>query len=172
MRCRKKGNFIEDIDKTIFLLKLYKKEFLIEEKIIMDIKPIELRKRFHKAFNLPLHDKPTNITYSRSVLHRCMLKEELDEYEQASIDKNLVEVADALIDMQEVLFGMFAEHGMLDKWYELYLEVHKSNMSKLDNNGEPILNGEKGHFNQNKPLGKVLKSTNFIEPDFERILNI
>jgi hypothetical protein len=27
MRCRKKGNFIEDIDKTIYLLELYKKEY-------------------------------------------------------------------------------------------------------------------------------------------------
>jgi len=28
VRCRKKGNFIEDIDKTIFVLELYKKEFI------------------------------------------------------------------------------------------------------------------------------------------------
>lgn len=28
VRCRKKGNFLEDIDKTIFVLELYKKEFI------------------------------------------------------------------------------------------------------------------------------------------------
>lgn len=27
VRCRKKGNFIEDIDKTIYLLELYKREY-------------------------------------------------------------------------------------------------------------------------------------------------
>lgn len=32
MRCRKKGNFIEDIDKTIFLLELYKKEYVDNSK--------------------------------------------------------------------------------------------------------------------------------------------
>ena len=31
VRCRKKGNFIEDIDKTIFVLELYKKEFDIKQ---------------------------------------------------------------------------------------------------------------------------------------------
>lgn len=28
VRSRKKGNFLEDIDKTIFVLELYKKEFI------------------------------------------------------------------------------------------------------------------------------------------------
>jgi len=28
VRCRKKGNFLEDIDKTIFVLELYKNEFI------------------------------------------------------------------------------------------------------------------------------------------------
>jgi len=31
VRCRKKGAFIEDIDKTIFLLELYKKEFKLNK---------------------------------------------------------------------------------------------------------------------------------------------
>ena len=30
VRSRKKGNFLEDIDKTIFVLELYKKEFEIK----------------------------------------------------------------------------------------------------------------------------------------------
>lgn len=132
--------------------------------------PLELRRKFHEAFNLPFNHNPVNLNYERVALHKDMMQEELDEYKHAAVNKDLVLTADALIDMQEVLFGMFAEHGMLHKWNDLYCEVHRSNMSKLDSQGKPIINGKDGHYTPTKPLGKVIKSTNFVEPDFERIL--
>jgi len=138
---------------------------------IQDVDPIALRKRFNKAFNLPIHHKPTLISKTRSNLHYKMMLEELKEYKEAVLHSDLIGITDALIDMQEVLFGMFAEHGLLDKWHELYIEVHKSNMSKLDDNGKPLINGVNCEIDPTRPIGKVLKSKNFIEPDFKRIIN-
>lgn len=49
--------------------------------------------------------------------------------------------------------------------------VHASNMSKLDENGKPVINGENGVFDERKPLKKVLKSKLFRDPDFSELLN-
>ena len=134
---------------------------------------LNLRRKFNNAFNLPIAENPTLISSDRADLQFKMMQEELLEYRTAQerFKKDATEVADALVDMQEVLFGMFAEHGMLHLWADLYIEVHNSNMSKLDANGKPILNGENGFFNNTKPLGKVLKSEHFREPNFKEILN-
>ena len=131
-------------------------------------KIIEKRLKFNKAFNLPTAEKPTSINHLRAKLQFEMMQEELNEYAEA---ETLTDVADALIDMQEILLGMFAEHGMLHKIEALYDEVHQSNMSKLDDNGKPLINGENGVFDDTRPIGKVIKSKNFIEPDFAYIIN-
>lgn len=136
---------------------------------IIDI--IEKRKNFNKAFNLPISDKPTLIGVDRVLLQFNMMKEELEEYYDAGMGFDRVLTADALIDMQEILLGMFAEHGMLDLIPELYNEVHDSNMSKLDDNGKPLINGENGVYDTTRPMGKVIKSKNFKEPNFAKILN-
>jgi pentatricopeptide repeat protein len=88
-----------------------------------------------------------------------MMAEELNEYLEAQ--DNLTETADALIDMFEILLGMFAEHGMLDKLEKLYDEVHRSNMSKLNKFGYPVYRDD----------GKVLKGEYYSAPDFKSILN-
>ena len=59
-----------------------------------------------------------------------MLQEELDELRTAIADKDIVEVADALADLQYVLSGAILEFGLGDKFKGLFEEVHRSNMSK------------------------------------------
>ena len=67
-----------------------------------------------------------------------LIKEELEEFEQALNDKNLLEVADALTDILYVTYGAGHSFGInLDACFE---EVQRSNMSKLDDNGKPIYN--------------------------------
>jgi predicted HAD superfamily Cof-like phosphohydrolase len=58
------------------------------------------------------------------------LAEELKELQQAVDDNNLIEVADALCDLQYVLAGAILEFGLGEKFKELFDEVHRSNMSK------------------------------------------
>tara|TARA_Y100001970_G_scaffold239675_1_gene301833 strand:- start:2639 stop:3010 length:372 start_codon:yes stop_codon:yes gene_type:complete len=87
-----------------------------------------------------------------------LIKEELDEFEQALKDKDLKEVADSLTDILYVTYGAGHAFGIdLDKCFD---EVQKSNMSKLDENGKPI-------FNEN---GKVMKGPKYFEPNLKKFI--
>ena len=124
------------------------------------ITDIQKRKNFNKAFNLPIADKPTLIDKKRFRMQHDLMHEELTEYRDACEDLDIIEVADALTDMQEILYGMFAEHGMLDLHSDLYNEVHLSNMSKLNSDGKPIYRAD----------GKVMKSNLFVKPNIAKVL--
>ena len=88
-----------------------------------------------------------------------LIKEELEELTEAMQDENLIEVADALTDILYVTYGAGHAFGIdLDKCFE---EVQKSNMSKLDNNGNPIYNDD----------GKVMKGPNYFKPDLSKFVN-
>ena len=87
-----------------------------------------------------------------------LIKEELEELEQALNDKNLLEVADALTDILYVTYGAGHSFGInLDACFE---EVQRSNMSKLDEDGKPIYN----------EYGKVMKGSNFSKPNLKQFI--
>lgn len=96
-------------------------------------------KEFHKVFGLEAHEHPTAEIDERIVLlrHRLM-EEENDEYLDACLKKDLTEIADALGDKMYILFGTIIAHGLQDKIEEVFDEIHRSNMSKLDENGKPL----------------------------------
>ena len=87
-----------------------------------------------------------------------LIKEELEELEQALNDKKLIEVADALTDILYVTYGAGHSFGInLDACFE---EVQRSNMSKLDEDGKPIYN----------EYGKVMKGSNFSKPNLKQFI--
>jgi len=89
------------------------------------------------------------------------MSEENDEYLEAAKNNDLVEVADALGDMLYILCGTIIEHGMQNKIEEVFDEIQKSNMSKLDLDGNPIYRED----------GKVLKGPNYFKPNILKILS-
>ena len=87
-----------------------------------------------------------------------LIQEELDELKEAIKEKNIVEVADALTDILYVTYGAGHSFGIdLD---QCFAEVQRSNMSKLDIQGNPI-------FNEN---GKVMKGPNYSKPNLKKYL--
>jgi len=87
-----------------------------------------------------------------------LIKEELDEFEEALKDRDLKEVADALTDILYVTYGAGHAFGIdLDKCFD---EVQRSNMSKLDEDGKPIYNEH----------GKVMKGPKYFQPDLEKFI--
>lgn len=86
---------------------------------------------FHTTFRLPVLEHPTIPDAKRCTLRINLLQEELNELKQAIEDKNIVEVADALCDLQYVLSGAILEFGLADKFKTLFDEVQRSNMSKV-----------------------------------------
>ena len=85
---------------------------------------------FHSTFKHPVLDSPQIPSEKRCELRVSLIAEELKELEQAIKDNDLVEIADALCDIQYVLSGAVLEFGMGDKFVELFNEVQRSNMSK------------------------------------------
>ena len=88
---------------------------------------------FHQTFGHPILISPQIPSKERSDLRVLLLVEELKELQEAILDNNIVEVADAFADIQYVLCGAILEFGLGDKFKELFNEVQRSNMSKACN---------------------------------------
>jgi len=85
---------------------------------------------FHKTFKHPVLETPQIPSAERCALRVSLIQEELNELQQAIQDNDIVEVADALCDIQYVLSGAVLEFGLGDKFVTLFNEVQRSNMSK------------------------------------------
>ena len=85
---------------------------------------------FHKTFSAPILESPQIPDQKRCDLRVELLSEELKELQDAINDFNIIEVADALCDLQYVLSGAVLEFGLGDKFVDLFNEVQRSNMSK------------------------------------------
>ena len=88
------------------------------------------------------------------------MNEENSEYLEAAKNGDIVEVADALGDQLYILCGTILKHGLQHKIAEVFHEIQRSNMSKLDINGKPIYRED----------GKVLKSSLYFRPNIKAIL--
>jgi len=85
---------------------------------------------FHRLFKHPVLESPTIPSEKRCELRVALLAEELDELKEAIKDNDMVEIADALCDIQYVLSGAILEFGLAEKFPKLFNEVQRSNMSK------------------------------------------
>jgi len=113
---------------------------------------------FMKTFGQDVKNKPSLSTDKINELRLSLIKEELDELKEAMKNKDLLEVADALTDILYVTYGAGHAFGInLDKCFD---EVQNSNMSKLDDNGEPIYN----------EYGKVMKGPKYFKPDLTKFI--
>jgi len=131
---------------------------------------LEAVKIFQKAFGQNVSSTPTLISKEKAELRYQLGLEELNEYSVAVVEGNLVEVADSLVDQLYILCGTILEHGMQEIIEDCFREVQRSNMSKLDDDGKPIINGENGVLDLKRAMGKVLKSSNFSEPNLKQFL--
>ena len=123
---------------------------------------IEHVETFHNAFGIENKNAPTHeISPAEGKLRFDLMREENEEYLEAVKDGDLVEIADALGDMLYILCGTILKHGMQHKIGEVFEEIQRSNMSKLDSNGDPIYRED----------GKVLKSDLYFKPNIKHILN-
>jgi predicted HAD superfamily Cof-like phosphohydrolase len=124
-------------------------------------KELEMVEKFNKSFKIPILEKPSLIDKKEYILRYDMIKEELEEYKQACENKDLVEISDAIGDMLYLLFGTCLAHGMQHKIKKIFEEIQRSNMTKLDENNNPIYRKD----------GKILKSKNYSKPDLKKILD-
>ena len=115
-------------------------------------------KKFMKTFGQKVITKPQFPDDKTVKLRYDLIKEELDELEDAMKTKNLKEVADALTDILYVTYGAGFAYGInLDKCFK---EVQRANMSKLGQDGKPIYNDK----------GKVMKGPNYMGPNLKQFV--
>ena len=143
--------------------------------------------KFHDTFSLPIEDKPLIPDSKRCELRVSLLQEELNELKEAIEDNDLVEVADALCDIQYVLSGAILEFGLATDFKTLFDEVQRSNMSKTCKTIEEALATQK-HYLESKGTAsfieekdgeylvyregdkKVLKSVKYSPADLKSII--
>lgn len=118
---------------------------------------------FNRLFKIEHPTKPQLVDLATQELRIKLLSEEIEEYKQANSSGDIVEVLDAITDMLYIVIGTAVQHGMQDVLEDAFSFVHSSNLSKLDENNEPIINGDKT-YDPTRPLGKILKSKRFYPP--------
>ena len=122
---------------------------------------IQAVEKFHDSFGIENNYLPTSkLSVQEIELRHRLMQEENDEYLEAAKNGDLVEVADALGDQLYILCGTILKHGLQNKIEEVFNEIQRSNMSKLDENGKPIYRED----------GKIMKSSNYFKPNIDRIL--
>ena len=115
---------------------------------------------WHLKFGLPVKSTPHFPNAERLRLRQDILQEEVDELKTACMERDMVAVADAWADILFVLIGTAHELGIAPVMESVFDEVYRSNMSKLGENGEPVLRHD----------GKILKGPNYSKPDLAPII--
>lgn len=142
---------------------------------------------FHRTFKHPILPSPAIPDENRCRLRVALLSEELKELEVAIVEKDIVEIADALCDIQYVLAGAILEFGLGEKFAALFAEVQRSNMSKACNSEAEAIetiehyrkkDGTECYFQREgekwlvyrKSDNKTIKSINYSPADLQGIL--
>lgn len=125
--------------------------------------PLELVREFHETYGQPVRTVPTlDIPIEEAELRYNLIKEELQELRDAIDSGSLVDIYDALLDIDWVTRGGILTWGL--PYYEGVEVVANSNRTKLGEDGKPIYH---------PTTKKVLKGPNFVppEPGLQRIIN-
>ena len=117
---------------------------------------------FHRAFGQEDGKYPRLIPDSEFDLRHALMKEENDEYLEACQKNSLLDVADALGDQLYILCGTILKHGMQHIILDVFEEIQSSNMSKLGEDGKPVLSED----------GKILKGPGYFRPDLEKFIKL
>lgn len=112
---------------------------------------------FQKAFNVEIPTTPKMLRKTRAKLRQSLLEEEVKELLEA---KNIIDVADAIVDILYITYGTAHEYGIADRLILLFDEIHKSNMTKVGPNGKALFRRD----------GKILKPETYTEPNLRPIL--
>lgn len=123
-------------------------------------KQIEAVREFHETFNQENGVEPRLLEVHEYALRHKLMAEENDEYFDACKDGSLTEVADALGDQLYILCGTILKHGMQDIIEKVFDEIHRSNMSKVGEDGKAIMRED----------GKILKGPQYFKPNLKQFV--
>jgi len=117
---------------------------------------------FHRAFQQVDGVWPQNLEQDEAILRHRLMIEETNEYIDACFKNSLVDIADALGDQLYILCGTILKHGMQHIIEDVFDEIQESNMSKLGEDGKPVLRDD----------GKILKGPGYFKPDLSKFIKV
>jgi predicted HAD superfamily Cof-like phosphohydrolase len=117
---------------------------------------------FHRAFQQVDGIWPQNLEQDEAILRHRLMIEETNEYIDACFKNSLVDIADALGDQLYILCGTILKHGMQHIIEDVFDEIQESNMSKLGEDGKPVLRDD----------GKILKGPGYFKPDLSKFIKV
>lgn len=121
---------------------------------------------WHTKFGVPIKTEPDPFNDSEEeaslirLRFRIMKEEVLEWYDSAVFNEDIDKRAKELADILYVVLGTIITEGLQDVIEKVFDAVHESNMTKLDDNGNPIKRYD----------GKILKGKNYREPDLSFLL--
>lgn len=122
---------------------------------------IDCVRKFHDSFGIANAESPQGQLHENTVrLRHRLMAEENEEYLEAALAGDAVEIADALGDQLYILCGTILSHGMQHVIEEVFMEIQSSNMSKLGADGQPIYRED----------GKVMKGPDYFRPNIAAVL--
>lgn len=124
------------------------------------LKQLNKVREFHETFNQENGTKPRLLTENEYSLRYNLMVEENKEYFMGCKNQDLTEIADALGDKLYILCGTILKHGMQDIIEKVFDEIHRSNMSKVGEDGKAIMRED----------GKILKGPNYFKPNLKPFL--
>jgi predicted HAD superfamily Cof-like phosphohydrolase len=125
----------------------------------LPIDPAAALRESHAAWRLAANDSPTlDLPEAVKAIRCALIEEEAGEFRAALEAGDLIGVADAIADLLYVVYGAALTFGIPAA--EVFAEVHRSNMTKLSEDGLPIYRED----------GKVLKGPHYSPPDLAPIL--
>ena len=147
-------------------------------------KEIEQVLEFHKVFEHPIGDVAKALSIKRGLQRHSYMKEELQEFHGAVEAEDLVEQADACIDIIYFALGTLVELGLSDKYEALFANIQASNISKVCLSMESAIRTAEAHDQPTtiKPIGsywkvsdantnKIVKAETYFKPNLKEIIN-
>ena len=122
------------------------------------IDKMQMVTEFHSVNEAHIGKSPCLPADNERELRKRLLQEEFEEYLTGENNNDIVEIADALGDMLYIIYGTAVSYGIPIE--QVFEEIHRSNMSKLGEDGLPIRRAD----------GKILKGPNYFRPDIHKIL--
>ena len=124
----------------------------------MKISNFEMVGDFMEAFGQEVLYMPSMPDTNLAALRLDLINEEVQELRDGLGKRSMLEIAYALTDILYVVYG--AGHAFGIDLDECFNEVHRSNMTKLGEDGRPLYRDD----------GKVMKGPNYEDPNLEQFL--
>lgn len=149
-----RDDFLKHLQEELMDATLY-----IEKELSIKDKKLEMVKEFNKTYEIPIRKKPSLTDEEEYNLKHELMNEELKEYHDACLNGDITEISDAIVDMMYILYGIILSHGLSEVVFDMFEEVHKSNMSKLEN-GKVLRRAD----------GKIMKGSEYFKPNLNQFL--